>query len=53
MNAAGRSNTTALVVAILVVALIVVLVLWQRDRESKDVKIDIGAAAPAWVRTVA
>jgi hypothetical protein len=53
MNAGGRSNATALVVAILVVALIVVIVLWQRDREAKDVEIDIGGAVPAWIRTVA
>lgn len=53
MNAAGRSNATAVIIAILVVALIVVLVLWQRDRESKDLEIDVGGAVPAWIRTVA
>lgn len=45
-NQNGSVSKGGLLVAILVIALIVVLILWQRDRESQDVNIDIGQAVP-------
>jgi hypothetical protein len=43
----GAANRGAMwLVAILVIALIVVFFLWQRDRESKDLEVDIGLTVP-------
>jgi len=36
---------TGVIVGVLAIALLIVLVLWMRDRESQDLKINIGAAA--------
>ena len=43
MAVSGRSNGMVIGIVLLVVALIVVFFLWQRDRESTDLNIDIGA----------
>lgn len=37
----------------LAIALLIVIVLWQRDRESKDVKLDIDIGTVAWVSDAA
>lgn len=40
----GETNRTlALLVALLAAALVVVMFLWMRDRESKDVQIELGS----------
>lgn len=51
MAEGGGNNTMAVLVVVLVIALIAVFFLWQRDQESKDLDVDIGAAddAPALV----
>lgn len=43
MAESGRSNSLVIGIVVLVVALIVVFFLWQRDQESADLDIDIGA----------
>lgn len=40
-------NRNALLVGLLVIALVVVVILWMNDRESKDLKVDIGRAPVA------
>lgn len=44
MNEEGGTQKSLLsVVLVLIVALVVVFVLWQRDQDSKDLNIDIGS----------
>lgn len=40
-GATNRMLTT--IVAVLAIALVVVMFLWMRDRESKDVRLEIGS----------
>lgn len=51
-NGAARGGALWAVV-VLAIALVVVVILWQRDRESKDLEIDIGRSAPERVERVA
>lgn len=43
------NRRNGLIVAVLIVALLIVLFLWQRDRESQDVNLDVDIGAAAWV----
>ncbi|MGH7539661.1 MAG: hypothetical protein ACRELC_01560 [Gemmatimonadota bacterium] len=43
------NKRNGVIVAVLVVALLVVLFLWQRDRESQDVNLDVDIGAAGWV----
>ncbi len=44
MAEADGNNAMTVLVVVLVIALIAVFYFWQRDRESKDLEVEVGAA---------
>lgn len=44
-NDGASKGALTVIVAILAIAIVVVMFLWMQDRESQDVKLDIGSRA--------